>query len=196
MGIHVYLPVFVVVGDVWCPRQWFSVGACHLENTLAGSWCRRARGFIPDYGLVMYAGYVIRGDLLVEEGFSSSQTATQIFGQVLWCTWYTRLREHRISCHFRSICNFFLTKWLLAAIFDSRKSLLITFLAISDKYVYINFHLLDFCSLNGCRRLYNMPENHIWSDFSPFQINMQLTFFSPNWHEYNFRSHFYFRQNR
>ena len=40
----------------------------------------------------------------------------------------------RISRHFRSIRNFFFTKWLPGAILDDRKSLSFTFLAISDQY--------------------------------------------------------------
>ena len=53
-----------------------------------------------------------------------------------------KLTFDRISGHFRSIRNFnlfgiffkFATKWLPAAILDVGKSLLITFLAISDQY--------------------------------------------------------------
>ena len=50
----------------------------------------------------------------------------------------------RISGHFRSICNFiffwkFLTKWLPAAILDVRNSLLIAFLAISDRSAILDF---------------------------------------------------------
>ena len=40
----------------------------------------------------------------------------------------------RISRHFRSIRNFFFTKWLPVAILDDRKSLSIAFLVISDQY--------------------------------------------------------------
>ena len=42
----------------------------------------------------------------------------------------------RISGQFRSICNFwkFLTKWLTSAVLDVRNSLLIEFLAISERY--------------------------------------------------------------
>ena len=51
-----------------------------------------------------------------------------------------------ISGHFRSIRNFFLkclTKWLLSAILDVRKSLSITFLAISDHYgIYLCFEIV------------------------------------------------------
>ena len=63
----------------------------------------------------------------------------------------------RISRHFRSICNFFVsfwmtdqyatfifwffsTKWLPAAILDDRKSLFMTFLAISDQYATFFLH--------------------------------------------------------
>ena len=50
----------------------------------------------------------------------------------------------RISGHFRSICNLnffgkFLTKWLPAAILDVRNSLLIAFLAISDRSAILDF---------------------------------------------------------
>ena len=43
----------------------------------------------------------------------------------------------RISGHFRSIRNFFIffTKWPTAPILDVRNSLLVAFLAISDRYV-------------------------------------------------------------
>ena len=44
----------------------------------------------------------------------------------------------RISHHFRSMHNFFFTKWLPAAIFDDRKSVLIAFLAISDQFATSN----------------------------------------------------------
>ena len=40
----------------------------------------------------------------------------------------------RISGHFRSIRNFFFTKWLPAAILNVRKSLSVAFLAILDQY--------------------------------------------------------------
>ena len=47
----------------------------------------------------------------------------------------------------------------------------ITFLTISYQYAtFIYF------SQNGCRRPFRMTENHFWSHFSPFQINMQLFF--------------------
>ena len=69
---------------------------------------------------------------------------------------------------------FFFTKWLPAAILDDRKSLLITFLAISDQYATFFF---IFFSQNGCRRPFWMTENHVRSHFSPIQINMQLFFY-------------------
>ena len=46
-----------------------------------------------------------------------------------------------ISRHFRSIHNFFFTKWLPAAILDDRKSLSIAFLAISDQYATLFFKI-------------------------------------------------------
>ena len=39
-----------------------------------------------------------------------------------------------ISRHFRSICNFFFTKWLAAGILDDRISFSIAFITISDQY--------------------------------------------------------------
>ena len=45
----------------------------------------------------------------------------------------------RISGHFRSIRNFFFTKWLPSGILDVRNSLWITFLAILDQYRFFNF---------------------------------------------------------
>ena len=86
--------------------------------------------------------------------------------------------------HFRSYFSpfqintqlFFFTKWLLAAILDDRKSLSITFLAISDQYATLIFVFIF--SQNGCcRRPFWMTENHFPSHFSPFQINTQLLFF-------------------
>ena len=57
----------------------------------------------------------------------------QINTQLLFI--FHKMAFDRISRHFRSICNFFFsTKWLPAAILDDRKSLSITFLAISDQY--------------------------------------------------------------
>ena len=44
-----------------------------------------------------------------------------------------------ISRHFRSIRNFFFTKWLPAAILDDRKSLSIAFLGISDQCATLIF---------------------------------------------------------
>ena len=92
--------------------------------------------------------------------------------------WMTENHLRCISRHFRSIRNFILflfgsPKWLPAAILDDRKSLSITFLAISDQYA--TFFLI--CSQNGCRRPFWMTENHFRSHFSPFQINMQLLLF-------------------
>ena len=89
---------------------------------------------------------------------------------------------------------FFFTKWLLAAILDDRKSLLIAFLAISDQYA--TFIFLIFFPQNGCRRPFWMTENHFRSHFLPFQINTQLCFSQngcqrPFWMtENHFWSHF------
>ena len=65
----------------------------------------------------------------------------------------------------------FFTKWLPAGIFYDQKSLLIAFLAISDQYATFLF------SQNISQRTFWMTENHVWSHFSPFQINTQLWFF-------------------
>ena len=73
----------------------------------------------------------------------------------------------------------FFTKWLPAAILDDRKSLSIAFLAISHQYT--TFIFFWFFPQNGCRRPFWMTENHFWSHFSPFQINMQLLFFFTKW---------------
>ena len=58
---------------------------------------------------------------------------------------WPKITFDRISRYFRSIRNliffrFFGTKWLPAAILDDRKSLLITFLAISDQYATLYFN--------------------------------------------------------
>ena len=65
----------------------------------------------------------------------SDQYATFIFfhkittgGHFGW----PKITFNRISRHFRSIRNFFFTKWLPAASLDDRKSLLIALLAISE----------------------------------------------------------------
>ena len=55
---------------------------------------------------------------------------------------WQKMNFDRISRHFRSICNFFFTKWLPAAILDERKSLLIVFLAISDQYATYIYWIL------------------------------------------------------
>ena len=67
---------------------------------------------------------------------------------------------------FRSIRNSIfkiLLKWPLSAILDVRKSLLITFLAISDRYGTLFF-----------RRPFWMSANHFRSHFWPFQIDTEL----------------------
>ena len=109
-----------------------------------------------------------------------------------------------ISRHFRSIGNFFFTKWLPPAILDDRKSLSIAFLAISVQYstfisliwftkwlpaailddrkslsiafLAISDQYATFFSQNGCRRPFWMTENHFRLHFSPFQFNTQLLF--------------------
>ena len=126
--------------------------------------------------------------------FSPFQINTQLFflhkmaasGHFGW----PKITFDHISHHFRSIRNFFFTKWLATAILDDRKSLSIAFLAISDQYAAF------FSSQNGCQWPFWMTENHFWSHFSPFQINTQLLF-SQNgcqrsfWMtENHFRSHF------
>ena len=93
---------------------------------------------------------------------------------------WLKITFNRISRHFRSIRNFsffwiFFTKWPLAAILDDRKSLLITFVTISDQYTTLIS--LDFFSQNGIWRPFWMTENHFRSHFSPFQINTQLLFY-------------------
>ena len=90
-----------------------------------------------------------------------------------------------ISRHFRSICNlnfsyFFFHKMAVAAILDDRKSLLIAFLAISDKYA--TFIFLEILSQNVRRRPF-WTENDFRLHFSPFQINMQLEFFLNFFHK-------------
>ena len=133
--------------------------------------------------------------------------------------WLPAATFDRISRHFRLIRNFFFTKWLpfwmtenhvwshfspfpintqlffhkMAAILDDRKSLLITFLAISDQYVtLIFFHKMAadghfgwskiafghmsrhfrsirnfffLVSQNGCRRPFRWPKNDFGMHF-------------------------------
>ena len=70
---------------------------------------------------------------------------------------WTKITFNRITRHFRSKCNFFIyfSKWSPGAILDDRKSLLITFLAISDQYATFFFF-----SQNGCWWPFWMTENH------------------------------------
>ena len=90
------------------------------------------------------------------------------------------MTENHFWSHFSSFqintqLWFFFTKSLPASILDDRKSLLITFLVISDQYA--TFIFLNFFSQNGCRRPFWMTENHFRMHFLPFQINAQLFFF-------------------
>ena len=69
----------------------------------------------------------------------------------MWLKWFyvchfgcPKFTFDRISGHFRSIRNFifvwkFLTKWLPSVILDVRNSLLIVFLAISDRLALLDF---------------------------------------------------------
>ena len=59
------------------------------------------------------------------------------------------------------------------AILDDRKSLLIAFLAISDKYAIFIFRNV---SQNGRRRPLWTTRGHFRSHFSPFRINTQFYF--------------------
>ena len=96
----------------------------------------------------------------------------------------------RISDHFRSICNFnffefFLTKWLPAAILDVRKSRLILFLSISHRYAtFIFFEIFDKMADVGhfgclkitldCIKWFSMSKIHFRWHFWPFQIHTEL----------------------
>ena len=66
--------------------------------------------------------------------FSHKMAANGHFG-------WPKITFDHISRHIRSIRNFYIlfTKWLPAAILDNRKSLSITFLAISDQYATLWF---------------------------------------------------------
>ena len=89
------------------------------------------------------------------------------------------MTENHLLSHFSpfqiNTLLLFFTKWLPAAILDDKKSLSISFLAISDKYA--TFICICF-SQNGCRRPFWIIENHFRSHFSPFQINTLLLFFT------------------
>ena len=59
----------------------------------------------------------------------------------------------------------------------------ITFYRISRHFRSIsNFYLFWFRSQNGCRRPFWMTENHLWSHFSPFQINTHIFYFAAGGH--------------
>ena len=66
------------------------------------------------------------------------------------------------------------TKWLPAAILDVWNSLVIAFLAISDRY---GTSFFKFVCQNGRRRPFWISENHFWLHFWPFQIDTELFFF-------------------
>ena len=86
-----------------------------------------------------------------------------------------KLTFYRISHHFRSIHNFFFTKWLPAAILDYRNSLSIAFLTISDQTQHYFFFNLFHKMAAGV----HLGWSKITLDriFSPFQINTQLLYF-------------------
>ena len=90
----------------------------------------------------------------------------------------------RISGHFRLIRNFiflgkFFTKWLPSAILDVRKSLSISFLAISDRYAYATLFVLDFFDKMaaighfGCAKF---TLDHISGHFRSIQILFYFKF--------------------
>ena len=90
----------------------------------------------------------------------------------------------------------FLTKWLLSAILDVRNSLLIKFLAISDRYklsvaildvqksFQINTTIFIFVNCfykHGRRRPFWMSVIHFWSHFWPFRSICNFNFFFNFW---------------
>ena len=90
----------------------------------------------------------------------------------------------RISYHFRSIPQFlflwiFFTKWLPAAILDVRKSLSVTFLAISDQYEtfsFLHFYKMTAGTHFGCAKFTfdrisgHFTLDHISGHFRSIQI--------------------------
>ena len=94
--------------------------------------------------------------------------------------WMSKITFGRISGHFRSIqiCYFFLffTKWLPVAILDVRKSLSISFLAISDRYAtLIFFEIFDKMTAIahfGCPKF---TLDHISGHFRSIQIFKKIT---------------------
>ena len=86
--------------------------------------------------------------------------------------WMTENHFHPISRHFRSIHNFFCSKWLPAAILVDRKSLWMAFSPF-----HINAQLLIFFHKMAAGGHFWMTENHFRSHFSPFQLKTQLFFF-------------------
>ena len=90
---------------------------------------------------------------------------------------WQKITSDCISRHFRSIRNFYFFGKIFhkTAILDDRKSLSITFLTISDRYV--PFLFLIFFFQNGRRQPFWMTKNHFRSHFSSFQINTQFLIF-------------------
>ena len=87
---------------------------------------------------------------------------------------YPKITFSRISGHFRSIQHFFFTKWLPVAILDVRKSLSISFLAISDRYATL-FCLEIFDKMAAVGH-FECPKFIFGSHFWPFYNNQYLLF--------------------
>ena len=105
--------------------------------------------------------------------FSSFQINTQLlyfcsqngYWRPFWMT-ENRFRSHFSPYQINTQLWFFwfFSQMAAAAILDDRKSLSITFLAISDQYATLIFFFFT-------KRLFWMTENHFRSHFSPFQID-------------------------
>ena len=92
-----------------------------------------------------------------------------------------KITLYRIFYHCRSIQQFlflgsFFTKWLLAAILDVRKSLWITFLAISDRYTAFFFEIFDKMAAVGHFGCPKFTLDHIAGHFRSIQIFYEFFF--------------------
>ena len=103
------------------------------------------------------------GSLLIAFLAISDQYATFYFFSQNGCRRPFWTTENNFLSHFspfqiNKLLLFFLAKWLLAAILDDQKLLLIALLAISDKIA--TFPFFDFFFQNGRRLPFWMTENH------------------------------------
>ena len=155
----VYIPEWLTGWPLWCPppppRFWmtenyfrsdFSPFQINAQKFGSRNGCRRPFWMTENHfrsHFFVFTKWLTaailddRKSLLIAFLAISDQCATFIFLDFFFtkCHFgWPKITFNRISRHFRSIRNFFFTKWLLVAILDDRKSLCITFRAISDQY--------------------------------------------------------------